>query len=88
MDSGAAILDFGGEFGPNAVSKPMSNNGPDLRDNIKPNVVTPYTKIGTPSENFHNSVAKDGYAGTTSYGANDSTSDENWEDIWHTNPPM
>lgn len=51
MDTGAAILDFGGEFGQNAVGKPMSNDGPDLSaNNLRANKVTPYVKQGTPSE--------------------------------------
>lgn len=45
MDTGAAILNFGDEFGPNSVDKAMSNNGPNLREQNIPNKVTPYTKV-------------------------------------------
>lgn len=54
MNTGAAILDFGDEFGPNAVGKPMRNDGPDLSaNNLRANKVTPYNKVdhaGSPDQ--------------------------------------
>lgn len=48
MDKGAAILDYGNEFGPNAVSKAMSNDGPNLAaNNLDLNHVMPYNKVGS-----------------------------------------
>jgi hypothetical protein len=44
MDKGAAILDYGPEFGPWS-NKAMSNDGPNLADNnLSANKVTPYNK--------------------------------------------
>lgn len=85
--SGAAILDFGGEFGPNGVEKTMRNDGPDLSaNNLRSNKVTPYTKVGNVSSDDHGggpnieTMGGDptpGYKGTKVYGQGDSTSDTN-----------
>lgn len=53
IDKGAAILDYGDEFGGNGVDRTMSNNGPNLKENNLPNKVTPYTKVdhaGSPDQ--------------------------------------
>lgn len=47
-NKGAAILDFGAEFGGNSVEKTMRNDGPDLSaNNLRSNKVTPYTNVSS-----------------------------------------
>lgn len=82
MDTGAAILNFGDEFGTNSVEKTMSNDGPNLRENNLPNKVTPFPKRAEPmgadqTEVMGGSTTTPGYSATKEYGSSDTTNDAN-----------
>lgn len=72
---GAAILDYGQEFGGNSVGRVMRNDGPNLRENNVPNKITHYTRVGvSPMKDDIETMGGDptpGYAGTKLYGQTD-----------------
>lgn len=78
---GAAILDYGQEFGGCSVGRLMRNDGPNMRENDLPNKVTEYTRVGqSPIKDAIQIMGGDptpGYSGTKSYGENDGTNDIN-----------